>query len=415
MMGEARSSRAQRTESVRRQRGVASCVAGVECMLLLLGPTRQGAWASSKLAPLPCAGGRYHVQVVLGGRAAPKQLSVSENLLTLVDQSPPVALHHRRDGLGIKVWASWRARDVREAGVVAFRRLIARTDASCAVLVGRLTTARPQRVEPFVAWRETPAEHPRDPGTRSVSMRAALVASLQGGEAADKYEFASGIGDVVTLSLTRGASLVDGSSTLDPLIELRDSRGYLVAIDDDFGSATPAGPGRNALIQSVQLPATDTYTVIARGAGGTSGPYTIQLTSTAGANLVPATFNPVPPTVPAFTFDGEITIAGQNDLFTFAANAGTTLSLGVLRLANELDGTATLDPSLELRDSRGVLVKADDDGGTNDPVGPGRNALVANLHLLATDTYTIAVRGSGQTLGPYRVEVTFAPLPGGGR
>jgi hypothetical protein len=88
-------------------------------------------------------------------------------------------------------------------------------------------------------------------------------------------------------------------------------------------------------------------------------------------------------------------------VYTFPANKGTVVTIAVNRTS------ATLDPAVELQDSRGFVLRTDNDGGTNEPPGPGRNALIANFTLPATDTYRVVVVGSGGTTGPYEVKVFF--------
>ena len=231
------------------------------------------------------------------------------------------------------------------------------------------------------------------------------VGSLRPVELLDTWHLNAGIGEVVTLGMTRIPNQPDGSSTLDPILELRDSRGFLLAADDDSGSAAPPGPGRNAVISNVSLPATDTYAVLARGAGGTSGPYVLDITPSTIALLPgpPIVMAPAPP--PEFRFTGVIARPGERDAFVFAANVGQRATIEVRRMANNADGTATLDPAVELRDSRGFFVASDSDTGLNDPQGPGRNALVPNLLLNATDAYRVIVAGEGGTTGPYDVRI----------
>jgi hypothetical protein len=350
------------------------------------------------------------------------------NGISIPGQCPPTRLRCLRRGYGARLRARWPAARSLACESVSVRgtpvTMFATVDGDCSTLRGVIKLGRSGQPQPFVAHRvPKPAVDPCDtandggacesvnPGLGQPAVQATgVIGSIQAARP-EAYRFSTSGGDVVTLTMNRTENVPDGSSTLDPLLELHDSRGILIAFDDETGSNLPDGPGRNALIQDLHIPATDTYTVIARGAGGTAGPYTIQLTSTAGAELIPETFNPIPPTTPAFTFDGAILRGDQMDRFTFAANGDTVLSVAVDRVANQPDGTSSLDPAVQLRDSRGVVVRADQDSGANQPVGPGRNALIANLSLLATDTYTVVVRGRDQTTGPYHVRVTFAPLP----
>lgn len=231
--------------------------------------------------------------------------------------------------------------------------------------------------------------------------------ALGGPGQTDLWHFAANRGTAITLTMTRIPNQANGSSSLDPQLELQDSRGFLLKRDDDSGSSAPPGPGKNAAIKNYALPATDTYLVIARGGNGTSGSYVLDL-NPATIVLVPGPITtPPPPPTPKFTFTETIASSTERDTHTFPANAGTVATIEVNRTATNPDGSGSLDPVAELRDSQNFLLRSDNDGGTNDPSGPGRNALLKNVTLPATDTYRIVISGSGGTTGPYVVKVFF--------
>lgn len=237
-------------------------------------------------------------------------------------------------------------------------------------------------------------------GTTHAAIEVLPSPALDAPGQAEHWHLVANRGDIVTLSMTRIANQPDGSGSLDPLAELHDSRGVLLTADDDSGSASPKGPGKNAVIRSFQLPATDTYDVVARGSGGTFGPYTLEIMPPT-ARLFPGP-PPGGQEAPTFTFTGTIVSAVDRHTHAFAANRGAVVTIEVNRLPSDGD---LLDPAMEVRDSRNFLLRADDDGGTNNPPGPGRNAIVKNLTLPATDTYRVVVSGSGATTGPYEVRV----------
>jgi len=243
-------------------------------------------------------------------------------------------------------------------------------------------------------------------GTAGGEAEVVVAPVLQGGGAAGIWHFAANGGQVITLGMTRIPDQPDGSSTLDPYLELQDSRGFVIATDDDSGSNLPPGPGNNAVVANVTLPATDTYIVIARGGGGTYGSYVLNITPNTIA-LLPGTVVP-PPQGQLITFSGSIGALDERDTFSFAANGGETARVEVDRVANNPDGSGTLDPTVEVRDSRNVVIASDDDGGTNMPPGPGRNALIPNLLLPATDTYRVVVFSSTGSIGPYTVKITLS-------
>lgn len=215
------------------------------------------------------------------------------------------------------------------------------------------------------------------------------------------WRFAGNRGASVTITMSRLANVANGTSTLDPVMDVLDSRGFVVAHDDESGSSLPPGPGRNAVIADLTLPATDVYTIVARGVGGTKGPYLLTIEP---AQIALVLVQPPVPGAPAFVFSGGLAL-GQEAEHAFPAAVGTTATIDVVRVANQGDGTSTLDPAVELLDSRGFVIASDDDGGTNSPPGPGRNAKISAIRLPATDTYRIRVKAAGGTAGPYEVRV----------
>ena len=229
-------------------------------------------------------------------------------------------------------------------------------------------------------------------------------AVIDGAGETDRWHFTASRGEVISLTMTRVADQAIDVSGLDPMLVLQDSRGFVVASDDESGSNIPAGPGRNAAIPNLTLPATDTYTVLASGVGGTFGSYVLSITPPA---IVLTPQAPVPGAPPTFTFQGSISTQVEHDVFTFPANAGTTASVHVNRVVNQPDGSGMLDPTVELRDSHGFLLARNDDSGNNRPPGTGRNALIPRVAFPATDTYAVVVMGSNGTVGPYTVAITF--------
>ena len=226
------------------------------------------------------------------------------------------------------------------------------------------------------------------------------------------YQFAANLGEVISLRMNRRTNQPDGSSTLDPSLELRDSRGFVLAADDNSGEPLVNGPGQEAAILSFTLPATDTYTVVARGAGGTTGPYDLFLTTANDTPLVERQLSAPAAVEPSFVFNDQIDTPFGTNTHGFAASINTRVTIEVNRLANQPDGSGSLDPALELRDSQGFLIASNDNAGSNLPPGPGRNALLPSFTLPATDSYTVSVMGAGGTTGPYEMRITFGDLTG---
>jgi len=229
----------------------------------------------------------------------------------------------------------------------------------------------------------------------------------------DVYQFAANRGEVVSLRMKRKSNQPDGSSSLDPQLELRDSRGFVLAQDDDSGESIVAGPGtsEDAEIAGFTLPATDTYTVVARGANATTGPYELLFTTASDTPLVEGQSQAPQGVQPAFTFTDAIGSQGTVT-HTLAASVGSRVTIEVDRLASQAGGSGSLDPAIELRTSQGFVLASNDESGGDQPPGPGRNALITGLTLPATDTYTLAVSGAGGTTGPYQVNVLFADATG---
>jgi hypothetical protein len=111
-------------------------------------------------------------------------------------------------------------------------------------------------------------------GSAQASVILPSPPTLESGQA-DLWHFTANRGELITLMMNRAPNQPDGSSTLDPALELRDSQGILIASDDDGGTIVPPGPGKNALIRGATLPATYTYVLTARGSSGSSGPYAL--------------------------------------------------------------------------------------------------------------------------------------------
>lgn len=110
--------------------------------------------------------------------------------------------------------------------------------------------------------------------------------------------------------------------------------------------------------------------------------------------LTHAQSTPIEPFVP---YEGELTVPGATDLWTFNGLEG-----GIVSVLVTSDGS--LDPIIELRNSSGQILTSNDDFAY-----PGRrDALIQAATLPRIDTYSIAVYGFGQTVGTY----TLTLLPG---
>jgi hypothetical protein len=108
-----------------------------------------------------------------------------------------------------------------------------------------------------------------DVGTNPPSERIAYGETVSGtvtDDDGDHWHFIGSAGDIVTISL-------ENTSSLDPLLELRNN--YDLVVQDDDG-----GDGPNSLIADYTLPRDDIYLIVARGWNGDTGSYTLVLTAT---------------------------------------------------------------------------------------------------------------------------------------
>lgn len=103
-------------------------------------------------------------------------------------------------------------------------------------------------------------------GSGSTSSHIAYGAAFSGyvtSSGGNRYTFTGSAGDWVAITMS--------SSTMDTYLELRDASGTLIAEDDD------GGDGTNSRIYVSSLPYSGTYTIIARGFGGSTGSFYLTL------------------------------------------------------------------------------------------------------------------------------------------
>ena len=229
----------------------------------------------------------------------------------------------------------------------------------------------------------------------SISIGGTVTGSLSSGDCnapnrsqsrADLYTFTGTSGQEVTIAM-------DGGTLTDPYLNLVGPNGSVVISNDDGGS------GRNSLITDAVLTSSGTYTIEATAFAGQTGTYTLSMVATAP-----------PPTGSCSTSGISIggTVSGtlgdsdcaapnrpqsRADLFTFTGAAGQEVTIA-------MDGGTLTDPYLFLVGPDNSVVAENDDGGTN------RNALIDDVTLPSSGTYTIqATAFSGQT-GSYQVSLT---------
>ncbi|MBK9125346.1 MAG: PPC domain-containing protein [Chloroflexi bacterium] len=116
-----------------------------------------------------------------------------------------------------------------------------------------------------------------------------------------------------------------------------------------------------------------------------------------GVQVTALTYAQSTPIEPFVPYEGELTVPGATDLWTFGGLEGGIVSVLVT-------SGGTLDPIIELRNSSGQILASNDDFAY-----PGRrDALIQAATLPRIDTYSIAVYGFGQTIGTY----TLSFMPG---
>jgi hypothetical protein len=197
----------------------------------------------------------------------------------------------------------------------------------------------------------------------------------------DEWKFSGAPDDVVTIAMT-------GIILDDTYIELYGPDGNRLAYDDDGGEEL------NSLISGYALPDSGTYTIVARGYGGNTGTYTLQLRQ--GIEQVVDGIEG--PLSYGISVRGRITDEEVEE-WTFTGEAGDAVTV-------EMNGITLDDPYLLLFRPDGNIEASDDDSG------PGLNALISEHVLPASGQYTILARSFGGRAGNYTLSLNGAPGAG---
>lgn len=201
------------------------------------------------------------------------------------------------------------------------------------------------------------------------------------------YSFSATAGDLITLSMERGAS-----GDLDSYLILADAAFTPIQEDDDGGAEF-----QDSLISDYRIPADGVYHVIATrfdgGRGATGGEYRLRL------ELVddPAVEAPSDAVRLAYgsSVTGKISADNEDDLYAFYGRRGEVVTISMTRV----DGN--LDTFLELLNAAQETVTRNDDTAGN------QNSLIDNFTIPATGMYTIRARryagtdGDPNTAGTY--------------
>lgn len=214
-----------------------------------------------------------------------------------------------------------------------------------------------------------------------------------------------------------GPSLSLPNKLANPMLELRDSSGSLLELNDDWSTS----PNRQAIIDSGLAPSNDlesaiiatlpangkTYTAIVRGAGGATGIGVVEVYDvdrSVDSKLANISTRGLVQTGDTILIAGTI-VVGPMPQKVIVRAIGPSLNItGKL-----------LDPTLELRDANGNLIRADDNwrtGGqeteiTQSTLAPANDSESALIETLPANgaQYTAIVRGVNNTTGIAVVEV----------
>ncbi|MDQ6624821.1 MAG: hypothetical protein M3Y69_01590 [Verrucomicrobiota bacterium] len=216
-----------------------------------------------------------------------------------------------------------------------------------------------------------------------------------------------------------GPSLPFGDSLADPTLELRDSSGKLLAANDNWKDsqqaeveATGVPPGNNLEAAIVAtLPANNSsYTAILRGKNNTIGFGTVEaydLDQAADAKLANISTR-------GYVSSGDRALIGG---FICGANTKVVIRAIGPSLSNAGVNNPLPDPTLELRDANGTIVRENNDWKETQqaeiqatgvaPTNDRESALVQTL--TGGGAYTAIVRGAGSVAGIGSVEVYNLP------
>ncbi len=201
------------------------------------------------------------------------------------------------------------------------------------------------------------------------------------------YSFNAEVGDLITISMDRGAS-----GDLDSYLILADAAFTPIQEDDDSGAEF-----QDALITDYRIPAAGRYHIIATrfdgGRGATSGEYRLSL------DILDDPFVDVPTDAVSLSYgtsvSGKISADNEDDLYAFYGRRGEVISISMTRVDGNLDAYLEL-----LNAAQEVATRNDDTGGS-------QNSLIDNFSIPATGMYYIKARrysgadGNPNTAGSY--------------
>ncbi|UVO51893.1 pre-peptidase C-terminal domain-containing protein [Sphingomonas sp. SUN019] len=209
-------------------------------------------------------------------------------------------------------------------------------------------------------------------------------------------------GQRVTLNLNTAAT----SGLSDPLLSVRNAAGSVLATNDDFGGS------RNSQI-TLTAQTAGTYYLDAGGYGSSVGRYSLSASGTAPPPVptddyrdnITDTTAPFGALAIGAASTGRVETAGDKDLFSFAATAGTTYTFNL----NNASSGGLGDPVLRLLNTSGGQI------AINDDFGSGQNSQIT---YTASSTGTVYLEAAGYQSGTGGYSLTAAgstpPTSGGG-
>jgi uncharacterized protein (DUF1800 family) len=214
-----------------------------------------------------------------------------------------------------------------------------------------------------------------------------------------------------------GPSLPLAGALSDPILELHDATGAIVASNDNWRAAQQTeliaaglAPGHDLDSALITTLSTGSYTAVVRGANNATGQALVEIydldTGTPTARLGNISTRGHVLTGDNVMIGGFI-IRGDLAKRTIVRVKGPTLSLSGVPLAGRM-----MDPTIELHDGNGALLSQNDNWRSTQepeiaasalaPVDDREPAIVATL---LPGNYTAVVRGSGGTTGVALVEM----------
>jgi cyclophilin family peptidyl-prolyl cis-trans isomerase len=221
-----------------------------------------------------------------------------------------------------------------------------------------------------------------------------------------------------------GPSSGVGGALADPVLELHDNTGAIIASNDNWGDAAnkqdiidtaipPASPNESAVLITVPSdPSVVSYTAIVRGANNTTGIGLVEvydLDSGPGSTLLNISTRGRVDVDPNALIGGFILGGTESKKILVRAIGPSLAASGV---PNPL-----ADPTLELHDGNGALLDSNDDWGSSPnqaeiqasgaaPTNPKESAV---LRILPSGPFTAIVRGKNNTTGVGSVELYQLP------